>query len=70
MIVCDGNEEKGTRTAIFHPKYKEFGCSVAYNGQRMVVYMIFAEKVIKGGNGKKFTPPSQSQSSGNSGGGG
>ena len=56
MIVCDGNEEKGTRTAVFHPKYKEFGCSVDLQGKRMIVYMIFAEKVDQsGGNGKSYS---------------
>jgi hypothetical protein len=45
MVVGDGDEKKGVRTAIFHPLYKEFACSVRKSGNKNIVYTIFAQSV-------------------------
>lgn len=45
MVVGDGDEKKGLRTAIFHPLYKEFACSVRKSGNKNIIYTIFAQTV-------------------------
>jgi hypothetical protein len=46
MVVGDGDEKKMIRTAIFHPLYREFACSVRKAGNKYMVYTIFAENVV------------------------
>lgn len=45
MVVGDGDEKKGSRTAIFHPLYREFGCAVRKSGNKNIIYTIFAQSV-------------------------
>lgn len=45
MVVGDGDEKKGSRTAIFHPLFREFACSVRKMGNKNIVYTIFAQSV-------------------------
>lgn len=46
MIVGDGDEKKGSRVAIFHPVYTEFGAAVRVRDGRAVVCTIFAQGVV------------------------
>lgn len=58
MIVGDGDEKKGMRTAIFHPLYKEFACSVYKTGNKNILYTLFAQTVKE--NTQKNNNPGQS----------
>jgi hypothetical protein len=53
MVVGDGDEKKMVRTAIFHPLYREFACSVRTIGNKHMVYTIFAENVVEAVEGNQ-----------------
>ena len=42
MIVGDGDEKKGSRTAIFHPLFREFACSILKKGSKITIFTIYA----------------------------
>lgn len=42
MIIGDGDEKKGSRTAIFHPLFKEFACAVSKQGSKLTIYTVYA----------------------------
>lgn len=56
MIVGDGDEKKGVRTAIFHPLFKQFACSVQKSGNKNILYTIFAQSVKQNTNSSPNKP--------------
>lgn len=62
MVVGDGDEKKGSRTAIFHPLFREFACSVRKTGNRNIVYTVFGQNISEP-QAKKSPTPKQTSSS-------
>lgn len=59
MVVGDGDEKKGSRTAIFHPLYRDFACAVRRTGNKLVVFTVFAQSVQENTGG--MSSPSKNE---------
>jgi hypothetical protein len=61
MIVGDGDEKKGSRTAIFHPLFRDFACSIVRKGSKIIINTVYAESVSEPSATDKAQTQGQSQ---------